>query len=194
MERMSSEMSEKLSQSHRDAIGKAVFEALTAYRHEEEALFRIPLTSTPDWGALYEKHKEGYRQMGEAAVRAFLALRVGLRIEDAHRPTIVCLCGSTRFSEAYREANLRETLAGKIVLSIGCEWHGDQALGLTEADKERLDALHLKKVELADEILVLNIGGYVGDSTRREIEYAKAQGKRVRYLSDEASETKEQAL
>jgi len=188
MERMSSEMSEKLSQSHRDAIGKAVF----------EAIYGEGRRGYNTWNDLVEDERDGCRKMGEAAVRAFLALRVGMFLnmpfEEVEMPTIVCLCGSTRFSEAYREANLRETLAGRIVLSIGCEWHGDQALGLTEADKERLDELHLKKVELADEILVLNIGGYVGDSTRREIEYAKSQGKRVRYLSDEASETKEQAL
>ena len=98
------------------------------------------------------------------------------------RPRIVCLCGSTRFGEAFREANLRETLAGKIVLSIGCEWHSDQALGLTYADKERLDALHLRKIDLADEILVLNVGGYVGSSTANEMAYASLQGKDIRFL------------
>jgi hypothetical protein len=169
-------------QELRDAIGKAVHATFQAASGE----FLL------SWDFLPEISREFYRNAGEAAVRTFLALRVGLRIEDAHRPTIVCLCGSTRFSEAYREANLRETLAGRIVLSIGCDFKSDQALGLTDADKARLDALHLKKVELADEILVLNIGGYVGDSTRKEIEYAKSEGKRVRYLSDEVSETKEQ--
>ncbi len=98
------------------------------------------------------------------------------------RPVIVCLCGSTRFSEAFREANLRETLAGKIVLSIGCEWHGDQALGLTEEDKKRLDELHLRKIDVADEVLILNVGGYIGQSTERERLYAMAHGKIVRYL------------
>src|SRR5258708_1447953 len=98
------------------------------------------------------------------------------------KPTIVCLCGSTRFSEAFGQFNLKETLAGNIVLSIGCEWHGDQALGLTEADKEHLDELHLRKIDLADEILVLNCDDYVGESTKREITYAKEHGKRVRWL------------
>src|SRR6266702_1589960 len=96
--------------------------------------------------------------------------------------TIVCLCGSTRFSEAFREANLRETLAGKIVLTGGCEWHGDQALGLTEEDKARLDELHLRKIDLADEILVINVGDYVGESTAYEIYYAARQGKPIRWL------------
>lgn len=103
------------------------------------------------------------------------------------RPTIVTLCGSTRFSEAFREANLRETLAGKIVLSIGCEWHSDQALGLTEADKERLDELHLRKIDMSDEVLILNVNGYIGSSTRCELEHAIAHGKRIRFLEPEVT-------
>jgi len=102
------------------------------------------------------------------------------------RPTIVCLCGSTRFSQAFHEANLRETLAGKIVLSIGCDFKSDTDLllagELTAEDKARLDELHLRKIDLADEILVLNVGGYLGESTRREIDYALDQGKHVRWL------------
>ena len=97
-------------------------------------------------------------------------------------PRIVCLCGSTRFSEAFREANLRETLAGKIVLSIGCDFKSDNALGLTPADKSRMDELHLCKIELADEVLILNVGGYIGESTNRELEFARRLHKVVRFL------------
>jgi len=104
------------------------------------------------------------------------------------RPLIVCLCGSTRFLQAFQEANLRETLAGKIVLSIGCDTKNDQDLGLGPIDKPALDVLHLHKIDLADEILVLNVGGYVGTSTRREIEYAQMLGKRVRWLESVAEE------
>lgn len=106
-------------------------------------------------------------------------------------PTIVCLCGSTRFSEAFREANLQETLAGKIVLSIGCDTRSDQDIfgHLPEEEleriKSRLDGLHLRKIELADEVLILNVGGYIGDSTRRELEYARKLGKIVRFLETE---------
>jgi len=97
-------------------------------------------------------------------------------------PTLVCLCGSTRFLEAFREANYRETLAGKIVLSIGCVTSSDSDLGLDDETKSRLDELHKRKIDLADEILVLNVGGYIGESTRSEIEYAERQRKTVRYL------------
>jgi hypothetical protein len=98
------------------------------------------------------------------------------------RPTIVTLCGSSRFSDAFREANLRETLAGKIVLSIGCDTKSDDALQLQPGDKERLDQLHLRKIDLSDEVLILNIDGYIGDSTRRELAYARETGKLVRWL------------
>ena len=98
------------------------------------------------------------------------------------RPTIVCLCGSTRFPLAFQQANLRETLSGKIVLSIGCNTKSDQDLALGPVDKIALDLLHLFKIDLADEILVLNVGGYIGESTRREIDYARMQGKRIRWI------------
>ena len=108
-------------------------------------------------------------------------------------PRIVCLCGSTRFSDAYQKANLLETLAGRIVLTIGCDMRSDAALfeGLSEGTlqgiKRDLDELHLRKIDLADEILVLNVDGYVGESTRREIEYAEQREKHIRYLEGDAS-------
>lgn len=115
----------------------------------------------------------------------------GIEDHPAHvssRPTIVCLCGSTRFSEAFQKANFDETLAGNIVLTIGCDMRSDGELfaHMTEderdAIKERLDELHLHKIDLADEVLVLNVDGYVGDSTRREVRYAFTHNKRIRLL------------
>ena len=104
-------------------------------------------------------------------------------------PKVVCLCGSTRFSEAFHEANLRETLAGKIVLSIGCDFKSDLDLKLagklTEADKIRLDALHFHKIALADEVLILNVNGYVGESTHNELAHARELGKVIRFLEPE---------
>jgi hypothetical protein len=105
-----------------------------------------------------------------------------------NKPKIVCLCGSTRFSEAYQNANLEETLAGRIVLTIGCDMKSDANLfsGMSQDEldtlKKRLDDLHLRKIDLADEVLVLNIDGYIGDSTRKEVKYAKANGKNIRWL------------
>lgn len=104
------------------------------------------------------------------------------------RPKIVCLCGSTRFADAFQRANFQLTIAGQIVLSIGCNTKSDSdllALGeLTEDAKTALDELHKRKIDLADEILVLNVGGYIGTSTRSEIEYARCLGKPVRFLEN----------
>lgn len=99
----------------------------------------------------------------------------------ADRPRIVCLCGSTRFKQAFEEANWNETLGGNIVLSVGCFMHADSK-PITMPQKFALDELHKRKIDLADEVLVLNVGGYIGQSTRSEIEYAEAHGKPVRYL------------
>lgn len=98
---------------------------------------------------------------------------------------IVCLCGSTRFYRTFRDFNKRLTLQGIIVLSIGCEHHSDDELGITDEQKIELDELHKCKIDLADEVLVLDVNGYIGSSTKSEIEYAKSRGKSIRYLSKE---------
>ena len=104
------------------------------------------------------------------------------------RPRIVCLCGSVRFLEAFDRASLAETLAGRIVLSVGSHRMRDEdalthlnAVERAEA-LARLAELHRRKIDLADELLVINVGGYVGESTRSETEYARQQGKPVRWL------------
>lgn len=101
------------------------------------------------------------------------------------RPTIVTLCGSTRFKEEFIAANFRETMAGRMVFSVGFFSHADASrYNLSEEEKKKLDELHLRKIDASDEILVVNIGGYIGESTAREITHAKATGKRVRYVED----------
>lgn len=122
-----------------------------------------------------------------------IALRAVERADPG--PTIVCLCGSTRFMDAFFEAGWEFTLQGKIVLSVGvCKHvdadggHGAEALGQDVAD--RLDELHKRKIDLADEVFVLNVGGYIGDSTRSEIEYATEIGKPIQYLEDVADQQK----
>ncbi len=102
-------------------------------------------------------------------------------------PTIVCLCGSTRFMEAFFDAGWAATLEGMIVLSVGVCKHADEngahraeALGGDVA--ERLDELHKRKIDLADWVYILNVGGYIGDSTRSEVDYALAHGKPVQWL------------
>lgn len=105
------------------------------------------------------------------------------------RPTIVCLCGSTRFKEAFEEAQLQESLAGKIVLTVAGYPHHDggrvrDMIFGRPGVKELLDELHFRKIDLADEVYILNVDGYIGESTRGELAYAQSQGKKIRYLED----------
>ncbi|MCW2736471.1 hypothetical protein [Nocardioides sp.] len=92
------------------------------------------------------------------------------------RPEIVCLCGSSRFVDEMRAANRDLTFAGVIVVAPG---EADEVV--TPEQKLALDALHLSKIDLADRVLVVNPGGYVGESTRREIAHARATGKPVSF-------------
>jgi hypothetical protein len=102
------------------------------------------------------------------------------------RPTIVCLCGSGRFMDAFNHAEFSETLAGKIVLTIGCNTKDIARCEELKPYKPALDELHKRKIDLADEVLILNVGNYIGDSTRSELEYAIANGKKVRWLEKTA--------
>lgn len=98
------------------------------------------------------------------------------------RPRIICLCGSTRFYEQFRQTMFDLTLQGNIVLTIGCDTKQDNDFDFTEAQKQALDRLHMRKIELADEVLVLNVSGYIGESTAREIAYARHRRIPVRFL------------
>ena len=102
---------------------------------------------------------------------------------------VITLCGSTRFKDAFMEAQKKLTLEGNIVISVGLFGHsgdGEVWEGMSEdtltATKRMLDDMHKRKIDMADEIFVINVGGYIGSSTRSEIEYAHATGKPVRYL------------
>lgn len=95
---------------------------------------------------------------------------------------VITLCGSTRFKEQFIEMQKKLTLEGNIVISVGAFGHcGDNEVW-TDGTKAKLDRMHLAKIDLADEIFVINVDNYIGDSTRNEIEYAKSKGKRVRFL------------
>lgn len=92
------------------------------------------------------------------------------------RPEIVCICGSARFADEMRTANRDLTFAGVIVVAPG-----EAGEPITDEQKTVLDALHLRKIDLADRVLVVNPGGYVGESTRKEIAYARATNKPISF-------------
>ena len=95
---------------------------------------------------------------------------------------VITLCGSTRFKDEFMEAQKQLTLAGNIVISVGLFGHAGDNEVWTEGTKEMLDDMHKRKIDMADEIFVINVGGYIGSSTASEIAYAHATGKTVKYL------------
>ena len=95
---------------------------------------------------------------------------------------VVTLCGSTRFKDEYLAVQKRLTLEGNIVISVGLFGHSGDDEVWTEGTKAMLDDMHKRKIDMADEIFVINVGGYIGESTRSEIDYALANGKAVKYL------------
>lgn len=95
---------------------------------------------------------------------------------------VITLCGSTRFKDAFIEAQKRLTLDGNIVISVGLFGHSGDDEVWTKDTKEMLDDMHKRKIDMADEIFVINVGGYIGSSTRSEIEYATVTKKTVKYL------------
>jgi hypothetical protein len=97
---------------------------------------------------------------------------------------VITLCGSTRFKNEFLEAQKRLTLEGNIVITVGLFGHSGDDVVWTEGVKDMLDRQHLAKIDLADEIFVINVGGYIGDSTRREIAYAEFKGKTIKYMEN----------
>lgn len=97
---------------------------------------------------------------------------------------VITLCGSTRFKDEFLEVQKRLTLEGNVVISVGLFGHSGDNEVWTEGVKDMLDRQHLAKIDLADEIFVVNVGGYIGDSTRREIAYTEFKGKTIKYMEN----------
>ena len=95
---------------------------------------------------------------------------------------IITLCSSTKFKDEFMRVQKELTLKGYIAISVGCFGHSGDIF--TDEQKIMLDEMHKRKIDMADEIFVVNVGGYIGISTRSEIEYAEAHNKKVNYLVD----------
>lgn len=100
---------------------------------------------------------------------------------------IITLCGSTRFKSEFERVNMELTLEGNVVISVGVFAHAD-GIEVAEQQKEQLDKIHLQKIDMADELFIVNVDGYIGSSTKNEIEYAKQHGIPVRYLEQPGRE------
>jgi len=147
----------------RPAVPRLAERTLTRRAHDPDR--PVPLTLTPK---------------GHAALR---------ESPQPARPPVVCLCGSTRFVAEFNRQRKNLTEDGRIVLSIEIvttQTPGTDPQHASPALKARLDELHLRKIDLADYVLVINVGGYTGESTRSEIAYARDCGKPVTYLEPPA--------
>lgn len=96
---------------------------------------------------------------------------------------VITLCGSTRFKEDFERVNRELTLAGNIVISVGAFGHSGDVF--TEEQKVMLDDIHKRKIDMADAIYVINKGGYIGSSTKSEIQYAREHGKQIILMEDD---------
>jgi hypothetical protein len=111
------------------------------------------------------------------------------------KPKVICICGSTRFADLHAIMRFSLEKTGEaicLMINYLPEWYCKEELGLKTLDhfgeqlgiKETMDELHLRKIDLADEVFVVNKDGYIGESTRKEIEYAKSLGKPIKYLEN----------
>ena len=94
----------------------------------------------------------------------------------------ITLCGSTKFKDEFLIEQKRLTLEGNIVISVGLFGHSGDDEVWTENIKKMLDDMHKRKIDMADEIFVINKNGYIGSSTKSEIEYALKTNKKVNYM------------
>lgn len=98
---------------------------------------------------------------------------------------VITLCGSTRFKKEFEDVQRKLTLQGNIVLSVGLFSHSEENGDdwANNGTKEMLDDIHKRKIDMADEVFVIDVNGYIGNSTMSEIEYAKSKEMPIRYYS-----------
>ena len=141
------------------------------YSEEEIKEFR----ETVDKGAhLFFKYaREGRIQSAESLIK--------------NQYKIITLCGSIKFKDEFMKVQEKLTLDGNIVLTPNF-FNNIKKENIDEKTKKMLDEMHKQKIDMSDEIYVINVGGYIGESTKKEIEYAKARGKEVSFMENKKTE------
>ncbi|WP_091159001.1 hypothetical protein [Paenibacillus sp. 453mf] len=95
---------------------------------------------------------------------------------------VITLCGSTKFKKEFEQTNRYLTLKGNIVISLAF-FEQSEGIEITKEQAELFEEIHFRKIDMSDEIFVIDVGGYIGRSTRKEIEYAIENGKIVKFYS-----------
>ena len=95
---------------------------------------------------------------------------------------VITLCGSTRFKDEFMKVQKYLTLKGNIVISVGIFGHSGDSEAFDEHTKKMLIDMHKQRIDMCDEIFVINKDGYIGENTLSEIEYARSKGKLISYL------------
>lgn len=136
----------------------------------------VPNTSKPDNSTLAELPflRMGIN-IGELADKT-------LKFLKSNSPKIICLCGSLRFKKNFGVVELEQVLEGNIVLTPCCMYVDAQRTDSFMEHKSQFDKMHFAKIDICDEVFVINKDGYIGDSTRNEIEHAFKKGKVINYL------------
>lgn len=98
---------------------------------------------------------------------------------------VITLCGSTKFKKQFRETEAALTLQGNVVISLGF-FEQSEGIAITKEQEKLFERIHRHKIHMADDIFVIDVNGYIGSSTRQEIEYARNNGKGVYFYSENA--------
>lgn len=173
----------KHSEENQQFINKIIVDDICMYLHCRFDPTWEDLEKIKEWGSGYLAVENG-KEAPIVVIGLDIPKDEGL--ESKSLPKVITLCGSTKFKEKYNEANRKFTKAGLIVLAPAHFHHGGDG-PLTEEQKIKLDELHLRKIDISDYVYVLNVEGYVGDSTKKEIQYAKSKGIKIVYYSKKQS-------
>ncbi len=124
-------------------------------------------------------------RLGDILCISFLSFEITIKGSESlklvNKYNIITLCGSIKFKNEFLKAQEKLTLNGNIVFTPNF-FNNIKKEEINEKTKQMLDKMHKQKIDISDEIYVINFGGYIGESTKSEIEYAKLKGKKISYL------------
>ena len=155
----------------------------------DTVVFELPSYEIVEQDGNYSKEEiKEFRETVEKSAHLFFKYAREGRIQSSeslnkNKYKIITLCGSIKFKDEFIKIQEKLTLDGNIVLTPNF-FNSIKKENIDEKTKKMLDEMHKQKIDMSDEIYVINVGGYIGESTKNEIEYAKEKGKRISYLKN----------